>query len=611
MAEPLVTCIVIFLDEERFLAEAIDSVRAQTYPSWEIVLVDDGSSDRSTQIARDYAQRFPDRIRYVEHPRHETRGMSAARNLGLAHARGQYVGFLDADDTWEPNKLREQVGLLDMRPDVAMVYGRTLLWHSWRGDASAADEFCDLGVPPDSTLEPPESLLLLIENRAQTPTTCNALMRRTVVDRIGGFEPAFRGMFEDQVFFMKLGLRERVFVSSQCWARYRQRADSSSARAEAAGQVAAARLRLFDWLTAYLQQQHEKSQRIWEHVRRYRAPQSRPRLHALLDRLRILRWRVEQRWHDARYALSGMPAVRGEPAASVRDAIQPRAVSASETTRPVASIVMPFHDAESYLEEAVDSVMRQSFGAWELLLVDDGSTDGSTERARCHAQNHPGQIRYLEHPGHANLGAGPSRNLGLSHATGEFLVFLDADDVLLPHKLSRQLNLLQVHPTAIMVYGATEYWYSWDPADSSQQDRRGKLGVAPGCIYAPPTLLTAWLRDPGSVPCLCGLTVRRSAVDRVGAFDESIPDLYEDQVLLAKLVLEGPVYIEDGCSERYRQHERSSSARAITAARYHATRPNPARKRCLEWLAASVARSPTRGNSELLEAIARAQRPYE
>src|SRR6476619_2393315 len=136
MGEPLVTCIVIFLDEERFLVEAIDSVRAQTYPSWEIVLVDDGSSDRSTQIARDYAQRFPDRIRYVEHPRHETRGMSAARNLGLAHARGQYVGFLDADDTWEPNKLQEQVGLLDMRPDVAMVYGRTLLWHSWRGDAS-------------------------------------------------------------------------------------------------------------------------------------------------------------------------------------------------------------------------------------------------------------------------------------------------------------------------------------------------------------------------------------------------------------------------------------------------------------------------------------------
>jgi glycosyltransferase involved in cell wall biosynthesis len=247
MAEPLVTCIVIFLDEERFLAEAIDSVQAQTYPSWEIVLVDDGSSDRSTQIARDHAQRFPDRIRYVEHPGHETRGMSAARNLGLAHARGQYIGFLDADDTWEPNKLKEQVGLLDMRPDVGMVYGRTLLWHSWRGDTAEADEFCDLGVPPDSTLEPPESLLLLIENRAQTPTTCNALMRRSVFDRSGGFEPAFRGMFEDQVFFMKLGLaRARVrlvaVLGALSTARGQQLGTRRSRRPGGSGSPAAVRL---------------------------------------------------------------------------------------------------------------------------------------------------------------------------------------------------------------------------------------------------------------------------------------------------------------------------------------------------------------------------------
>jgi glycosyltransferase involved in cell wall biosynthesis len=127
----------------------------------------------------------------------------------------------------------------------------------------------------------------------------------------------------------------------------------------------------------------------------------------------------------------------------------------------VVSIVMPFHDAERYLEEAVSSVLRQSYGSWELLLVDDGSTDGSSVRARRYAENHPGQVRYLEHPGHANLGAGPSRNVGISRADGEFLAFLDADDALLPHKLSRQLNLLQRHSTSIMVYGATEYWTSW------------------------------------------------------------------------------------------------------------------------------------------------------
>src|SRR5262245_58400693 len=107
---PLVSAIIIFLDEERFLAEAIETSIGQDYPDWELWLVDDGSTDRSTAIAREFAARMPDRIRYCEHEGHANRGMSAGRNLGLDHARGGYIGFLDADDVWEPEKLREQVG---------------------------------------------------------------------------------------------------------------------------------------------------------------------------------------------------------------------------------------------------------------------------------------------------------------------------------------------------------------------------------------------------------------------------------------------------------------------------------------------------------------------
>ena len=124
---------------------------------------------------------------------------------------------------------------------------------------------------------------------------------------------------------------------------------------------------------------------------------------------------------------------------------------------------MPFHDAERYLEEADRqrhaAIVRRMGTAARRRWVDRRQLRSAHGATR---QGHPGQIRYLEHPGHANLGAGPTRNLGISRANGEFLVFLDADDVLLPHKLSRQLNLLQRHPTAIMVYGATEYWTSWN-----------------------------------------------------------------------------------------------------------------------------------------------------
>ena len=266
---PLVSAIIIFLDEECFLAQAIESVIAQSYENWELLLVDDGSTDRSTAIAREFAARLPERIRYLEHAGHANRGMSASRNLGLDHARGRYIGFLDGDDAWEPEKLREQVALLEEHPRAAMVYGRTLIWHSWReGNPSAGDEFCDLGVVPDTLIEPPRLLVNLIENRYQTPTTCNALMRREVFEEIGRFEESFRGMFEDQVFFMKLALAAPVFVSSRRWARYRQRKDSHSARMESSGDVREARARLLAWLESYLREHGTTAPEVWDMLRR-------------------------------------------------------------------------------------------------------------------------------------------------------------------------------------------------------------------------------------------------------------------------------------------------------------------------------------------------------
>src|SRR4051812_27035882 len=112
MPAGLVSVITIFLDGERFLAEAVDSLLAQTYADWELLLVDDGSSDGSTAIARAYAAGRPERIRYLEHEGHANLGMSASRNLGLQHARGEYVAFLDADDVYRPEKLERQVALL-------------------------------------------------------------------------------------------------------------------------------------------------------------------------------------------------------------------------------------------------------------------------------------------------------------------------------------------------------------------------------------------------------------------------------------------------------------------------------------------------------------------
>lgn len=255
---PRVSAITIFLNEERHLREALQSVIDQSYDDWELILVDDGSTDRSAAIAADIVGMDPHRIRLLHHEGRSNRGMSASRNLGLAHARGEFVGFLDADDCWTPDKLVEQVGRLDHERDAGLIYGRTLIWHEWEdgsgsGSGSIArDYYYDLGVEPDRTYQPPHLFRVLLRNKAQTPTTCNAMMRRSLIQRIGGFEDSFTGMFEDQVFFAKALLAAPAHVSGRTWAKYRQHERSHSALSAGNRTVDQARVRFLRWLKGYL-----------------------------------------------------------------------------------------------------------------------------------------------------------------------------------------------------------------------------------------------------------------------------------------------------------------------------------------------------------------------
>src|SRR5262249_29683621 len=155
------------------------------------------------------------------------------------------------------------------------------------------------------------------------------------------------------------------------------------------------------------------------------------------------------------------------------------------------SAIMIFHDAERFIEEAIASVFAQTWRGWELLLVDDGSTDASSAIARRWASEHPDRVRVFAHPARANLGMSASRNLGIGHACGDYVAFLDADDVWLPHKLAMQVGVLEAHPEVAMIYGPSEYWYGWTGrAGDARRDHYGDLGVAPDTVVEPPGLLT-------------------------------------------------------------------------------------------------------------------------
>jgi glycosyltransferase involved in cell wall biosynthesis len=111
MTLPLISCIVPVFNGERYLREALDSIRAQTYRPLEIIVADDGSTDGTPELVAGYGEQ----IRHLWQPH---TGLPSTRNLGVSAARGEFVAFLDSDDLWHPEKLARQMARFEARPEL-------------------------------------------------------------------------------------------------------------------------------------------------------------------------------------------------------------------------------------------------------------------------------------------------------------------------------------------------------------------------------------------------------------------------------------------------------------------------------------------------------------
>ncbi|MCC5632354.1 glycosyltransferase family 2 protein [Nostoc sphaeroides CHAB 2801] len=286
---PLVSVIVPFLNTQKYIQESIESILAQNYTNWELLLIDDGSTDGSTEIAQQYAQQYPKKIHCLEHEGHQNRGASASRNLGLSNAKGEYIAFLDGDDVWLPFNLNLLVRCLDSNPEAAMVYGPTQWWYSWTGnpDDVTRDFVCNLGLKAN-TLYKPEELLIpyFLLPSAITPCTCSLLIRREVVDAVGGFEEDFRYIYTDQVFYAKVALKSSIFVINECGAKYRQHPDSSCAIVEKTGKAFAARSKFLHWVEKYFFEQEVDDPQIWQALEKALWPYKHPLQHKVLTHTR-------------------------------------------------------------------------------------------------------------------------------------------------------------------------------------------------------------------------------------------------------------------------------------------------------------------------------------
>jgi glycosyltransferase involved in cell wall biosynthesis len=175
MPAPRVSIIAAAFNGERFLRESLESAFAQDFDSYEVVFVDDGSSDRTAEIA----QSFP--VRYVYQP---NQGLPSARNAGFAVAHGELVAFLDDDDVLPATKLSAQVRHLDEHPEAGCVLGRV----EW---------LLEDGV------EPPQMARDPIFGDLGGIQLVTAMIRRSVLDELGGFDASYL-YAEDRDLFVRM-----------------------------------------------------------------------------------------------------------------------------------------------------------------------------------------------------------------------------------------------------------------------------------------------------------------------------------------------------------------------------------------------------------------------
>lgn len=168
------------------------------------------------------------------------------------------------------------------------------------------------------------------------------------------------------------------------------------------------------------------------------------------------------------------------------------------------SVIIPVYNGETTIQETIDSVLQQTFSDFELIVINDGSTDATLTRLEVITDP---RLSVFSYP---NAGLAESRNRGLAIAQGEFVAFLDADDLWTPDKLEAQWKALQAYPEAAVAYSWTNYIN-----DTGQFVKIGKHITANGDVFA--KLLVDNFLENGSNPL-----IRKEALSTVGGFDSSI-----------------------------------------------------------------------------------------
>lgn len=220
MSSPTVSVIIPIYNSASTILKTIDSVRQQTYSDFEIIVINDGSTDQTLEI-----------LATIQDPRlkvfsYENGGVASARNRGIAQSIGTFLSFLDADDSWSPDKLELQLAMLQSHPEAAVAYS----WTRFMNEINATFQD-DVSIYFTGNVLPP----LLLRNFIASGS--NILVKREAVARVGGFDSEMTPA-EDWDFYLRLAATYSFVVVPKIQIFYRQTQGNASSKVIAMGRAA-------------------------------------------------------------------------------------------------------------------------------------------------------------------------------------------------------------------------------------------------------------------------------------------------------------------------------------------------------------------------------------
>lgn len=455
-----VSIIIPVYNGEKYLKTCLDSVFAQKLEQMQVICVNDGSTDGSLQILREYQKDHPD----MEIISQENRGLSASRNAGLDKATGEYVQFLDCDDSLHPDALKclyeraKRDGLDMLFFDGTTVYEDT----SFQSGYDSYSELYRTKITiRESVLSGEQLFVKLVDGGSYRSSACMYLLRREYLMSIGvRFLPGI--YYEDNLFTLecillarKCGVEAKPFylrliredsivtmkknfqharggyISQTCMQSFLLSHHFSKDTIRCARQICNtlmnAAINCYAGLSAA-----EKEEALANH----------PEAMLIDDAL------------QTDYLLTA-PAAKCYDGAGKRPVVETtsRALFDSEPYQeqtPYVSVIIPVYNAERFLPETIGDLRNQTLNNFEMLFVDDGSTDQSLEILKQAAQQDP-RIRILHQQ---NRYAGEARNNGMDHACGKYLLFLDADDRFEPDLISNAYACAEANEAQIVLFHA-------------------------------------------------------------------------------------------------------------------------------------------------------------